>query len=124
MFPVPSNTQSNTTKLVKQTRTPVVYNRLRGDFRISPEALKYGRYVSKDEYWGGEPDSSGLYGETICRHDPILVFVVGKLQARAGTQTCDPRIFGVTYGTRYRIDHINGLEIVVTVDDYAWIVAK
>ena len=55
------------------------------------------------------------------RADPLLVWVVECLGSAAGKHL---RIADVPKGQRYRIDEYDGLERVMTVDDYDWEVAS
>lgn len=59
----------------------------------------------------------------LSRTDPVLVQVVEELGERANDSFAQLFIAEVPAGTRYRIDEYDGLESVMTVDDYEWSVA-
>lgn len=57
------------------------------------------------------------------RTDPALVQVVEELGAAANDSFADLYIVELEPGTRYRIDEYDGVERVMTIDDYEWSVA-
>ena len=129
--------------------TRVVYNACYGGFGLSAEAVRrYAEiagitlYEYTDEVftsWYRVPReeyqrliASGDYGAAneayfsvsdLSRTDPALVQVVEELGERANDSFAQLFITEVPAGTRYRIDEYDGLESVMTVDDYEWSVA-
>ena len=59
----------------------------------------------------------------IDRDDPALVQVVEELGNGANGKYADLSIAELAAGTLYRIDEYDGMESVMTQDDYAWKVA-
>ena len=59
----------------------------------------------------------------ISRTDPLLVQVVEELGKEADGDFAELAIAEVEAGTRYRIDEYDGIESVMTVEDYDWSVA-
>jgi len=59
----------------------------------------------------------------IDRDDPALVQVVEELGNGASGKYADLSIAELAAGTLYRIDEYDGMESVMTPDDYAWKVA-
>lgn len=57
------------------------------------------------------------------RHDPALVQVVEELGDAANGRHAKLTIAEVESGRRYRIDEYDGIEGVMTADDYEWTVA-
>jgi hypothetical protein len=57
------------------------------------------------------------------RADPILAQVVEELGKKANGDYAELYIAEVPAGTKYRIDEYDGLESVMTIDDYDWKVA-
>jgi len=130
--------------------TKIVYNDCYGGFGLSQAAIdRYceikgitlyeGCYLcQKEEYYAihGEemknpigPDrfakSNALYfcSYDIDRTDPALVQVVEELGDRANGVCADLGIVDIPAGTKYRIDEYDGLESVMTIDDYEWSIA-
>ena len=130
--------------------TRVVYNACYGGFSLSAEAVR--RYaeiagitlyehtdefgftavyrVPREEYErllaAGEREAANAAYFSVydlSRTDPVLVQVVDELGERANGQYAQLFIAEVPAGTRYRIDEYDGLESVMTVDDYEWSVA-
>lgn len=130
--------------------TRVVYNACYGGFALSAEAVR--RYaeiagitlyehtdefgftavyrVPREEYErllaAGEREAANAAYFSVydlSRTDPVLVQVVDELGERANGQYAQLFIAEVPAGTRYRIDEYDGLESVMTVDDYEWSVA-
>jgi hypothetical protein len=66
--------------------------------------------------------SNALYFSVtaIERTDPALVQAVEDLGDAANGDWAELRITEVRAGTRYRIDEYDGLESVMTIDDYDW----
>lgn len=120
--------------------TKVVYNACHGGFSLSIEAVKRAREISGDPKWGGATlpgemfdDGSGpardySFGGASSvylkydfpRTDPVLVQVVEELGDAADGPFAALAIEDVAEGTRYRIDEYDGLERVMTIDDYEW----
>ena len=96
--------------------TKIVYNACYGGFSLSQAAID--RYL---ELTGREDDD--LYDRGIERTDPALVQVVEELGAKANGMCAELFITEVPAGTLYRIDEYDGLESVMTKDDYDWKVA-
>ena len=130
--------------------TRVVYNACYGGFGLSAEAVR--RYaeiagitlyeytdefgftawyrVPREEYErllaAGEREAANAAYFSVydlLRTDPALVQVVEELGERANGSYAQLFIADVPSGTRYRIDEYDGLESVMTVDDYEWSVA-
>ena len=130
--------------------TRVVYNACYGGFGLSVEAVR--RYaeiagitlyehtdefgftawyrVPREEYErllaAGEREAANaayFSVHDLSRTDPALVQVVEELGERANDSYSELFIAEVPAGTRYRIDEYDGLESVMTVDDYEWSVA-
>ena len=95
--------------------TKIVYNACFGGFGLSLTAWERYR-----ELGGTAEDRWDLDHQ---RTDPILVQVVEELGNRANTRFSDLCIRDVPTGTKYRIDEYDGMESVMTVDDYNWSVA-
>ena len=57
------------------------------------------------------------------RDDPVLAQVVEELGDDAGVGGADLSIAELPAGTLYRIDEYDGMESVMTQDDYEWKVA-
>jgi hypothetical protein len=94
--------------------TKIVYNACFGGFGLSDEAR-----IRYQELSGVEPG----YDYELSRTDPVLVQVVEELGPRASDRYAELFIAEVPAGTRYRIDEYDGLESVMTVDDYEWSIA-
>ena len=94
--------------------TKIVYNACYGGFGLSQEAV-----IRYREITGAEAP----YDRTIERNDPALVQVGEELGSKANGSCADLCIAEVPAGTRYRIDEYDGLESVMTIDDYDWSVA-
>jgi hypothetical protein len=100
--------------------TKIVYNACYGGFGLSKEAIK--------RYWEirGEPKPEhwAVWDEReLDRADPILVQVVEELGKAADDGFAKLAIREVEAGTKYRIDEYDGMETVMTIDDYTWSVA-
>lgn len=69
--------------------------------------------------------SNELYfsDRNIERNDPALVQVVEEMGEAANGRCAELQIAEVPAGTQYRIDEYDGLESVMTIDDYDWKVA-
>ena len=94
--------------------TKIVYNSCHGGFGLSLEAvIRYREITGAKEF----------YDRAIERNDPALIQVVEELGGKANGSCADLRIAEVPAGTRYRIDEYDGLESVMTIDDYDWSVA-
>jgi len=114
----------------------IVYNACYGGFGLSEAAMR--RYAEL-KVWGFKIEQ---YDEHNARHymidnegneideydlndraDPVLVQVVEELGDAANTLYSDLRIRELPAGTKYRIDEYDGVETVMTIDDYYWQVA-
>lgn len=116
--------------------TKVVYNGCFGGFSVSRAALhrlrELGNKCALEETDLGEkwPDSDEVknldynsYCREIERTDPNLLRVVEEMGPAASGEYAELQIADIPTGTRYRIDEYDGLESVMTVDDYEWNVA-
>jgi hypothetical protein len=97
--------------------TKIVYNACYGGFGLSKEAIA--------RYWEirGETKPDDWYVYEVNRADPILVQVVEELGEAAADGCARLAIRELAPGTQYRIDEYDGMESVMTVDDYEWSVA-
>ena len=97
----------------------IVYNGCYGGFELSDKAV--ARYL---ELKGLQvPDKFSLFELEIDRADPILVQVVEELGGEADTVFSNLQIRELPEGTLYRIDEYDGMETVMTQDEYTWRVA-
>ena len=115
--------------------TKIVYNACFGGFGLSMAAMKryaelagYNFEIKKSEIAGEYYEMTDKNGEEIfeCdirRDDPFLAQVVEELDNKADTQFSALCIRELPKGTKYRIDEYDGLETVMTLDDYHWLVA-
>ena len=129
--------------------TRVVYNACYGGFGLSAEAVRryaeiagitlyehtdevftswyrvpreeYQRLIASGDYQAANEAYFSV--SDMSRTDPALVQVVEELGERANDSFAQLFITEVPEGTRYRIDEYDGLESVMTVDDYEWSVA-
>jgi hypothetical protein len=111
--------------------TKIVFNGDYGGFCLSKKAIQrysdlaeLGLTFIEDEYRGHWelPDGEYWYGSDLSRTDPILAQVVEELGDEAGDFT-RLMIREIPEGTRYRIDEYDGLETVMTINEYIWSVA-
>lgn len=93
--------------------TKIVYNACYGGFSLSDAAIE--RYA--------EIKGITIYDRAIERNDPALVQVVEELGDKANGSCTELFITDIPAGTLYRIDEYDGLESVMTIDDYEWKVA-
>lgn len=93
--------------------TKVVYNACYGGFGLSEVATKKYEELSGKKFWSWEVD----------RTDPILVKIVEEGKEAASDEFAELEIAEVPEGTYYRIDEYDGLERVMTADDYDWSIA-
>ena len=129
--------------------TRVVYNACYGGFGLSAEAVRryaeiagitlyehtddfftvwyrvpreeYERLLAAADY---EAANEAYFSVSdLSRTDPALIQVVEEFGERANDSFAQLFIAEVPAGTRYRIDEYDGLESVMTVDDYEWSVA-
>jgi len=118
--------------------TKIVYNACHGGFGLSHEAtMRYGElanlnilYVEGDHRWdshyykdGIEDDDHYFSSRDIERTDPLLVQVIEELGAAANGDFARLAIRELAPGTQYRIDEYDGMESVMTIDDYEWSIA-
>jgi len=97
--------------------TKIVYNACYGGFGLSDEAeIRYRELTDNINN-----EDFDVYD--IDRADPILVQVVEELGEKSGSWGADLMIEEVPAGTKYRIDEYDGIEAVMTIDDYDWKVA-
>ena len=104
--------------------TKIVYNACFGGYGLSEAAvMRYaeikGINISLSEAIAAW--SFSVYD--IERTDPALVQVVEELGEAANGRSAALRIVEVPAGTLYRIDEYDGVESVMTQDDYEWSVA-
>ena len=97
--------------------TKIVYNACYGGFGLSTEARE--RYIEL----AGLDRNQAFYDWDLDRTDPILVQIIEELGERASGRFAELYIRELPEGTRYRIDEYDGLESVMTQDDYDWSVA-
>ena len=95
--------------------TKVVYNDCYGGFGLSNAAKVRGREISGDPKWAE-------WEYDLERTDPTLVQVVEELIGVSGN-CADLQIREVPEGVKYRIDEYDGLERVITIDEYDWSIA-
>ena len=97
--------------------TKIVYNTCFGGFGLSQKA--------KDRYWElkGELIPEGWWEIDLDRADPVLVQVVEELGGEADGAYADLEIRELEPGTKYIIDEYDGLETVMTIDDFEWKIA-
>lgn len=91
----------------------IVYNACHGGFGLSSAAM--ARYA---EITG--VDSSAVGDRELSRTDPALIRVVDELGRGASAAYADLRIAEIPDGSKYRIDEYDGMEAVMTPDDYEW----
>jgi hypothetical protein len=95
----------------------IVYNCCYGGFSLSEVAVS--RYSELSGL-----SVSEFYDRDIDRDDPLLVQVVEELGQAANGGFAKLYIAEVPSGTKYRIDEYDGLECIMTPDDYDWSVAR
>ncbi len=93
----------------------IVYNACYGGFGLSAEAEK--RYAEIK----GIPKCP--YDRDIPRNDAALVQVVEEMGDSASGDCAKLRIYELPDGLHYRIDEYDGIESVMTRNDYDWSVA-
>ena len=115
--------------------TKIVYNACFGGFGLSMAAMKryaelagYNFEIKESEITGEYYEMTDKNGEEIFesdlrRDDPLLAQVVEELGEEADTQFSELCIRELPKGTKYRIDEYDGLETVMTIDEYHWLVA-
>lgn len=91
----------------------IVYNGCYGGFGLSDDAFR--AYCER----GGTARS---YYD-IDRTDPILVQIVEEFGEKADNRFSRLLIRELPAGTKYRIDEYDGMESVMTIDDYDWKIA-
>jgi hypothetical protein len=119
--------------------TKIVYNACYGGFGLSKAAiLRYAELSgftleratmtlgedSDDEFFTHwKRDCEYWSDHDISRTDPNLVKVVEELGDKASDRFSNLQIRELAPGTKYRIDEYDGMESVMTVDDYDWSIA-
>ena len=116
--------------------TKIVYNACFGGFGLSMAAMKryaelagYNFEIKEssisglDYYEMTDKNGEDIFEDDIRRDDPLLVQVVEELDNEADTQFSELCISELPKGTKYRIDEYDGLETVMTIDEYHWLVA-
>ena len=98
--------------------TKIVYNACFGGYGLSEAAIL--RYA---EITGANWPRGRFSVYDIERTDPALVQVVEELGEAANGRSAALRIAEVPAGTLYRIDEYDGVESVMTQDDYEWSVS-
>jgi hypothetical protein len=114
--------------------TKIVYNGSYGGFGLSEKAVQ--RYSDlaglgltykkhEDSPWSNwyTPDGECWREYDLDRADPLLVQVVEELGEEANGLYARLDIMDLPKGTLYRIDEYDGMETVMTQDDYDWSVA-
>jgi len=112
----------------------VVFNACYGGFSLSRAAVLRARELSGNSNWGGPnikgdkyengdevSEDYGQVGDSIPRHDPILVAVVRELGDAADGLCAELQIENIR-GRQYRITEYDGMENVETPDDVDWVV--
>lgn len=123
----------------------VVYNACHGGFGLSRKAmLRYAElkgiqiypepsgFMDLVTYYLQPPSGDGpldairesLRDHGIERDDPALVQVVEELGDAADDRFASLEIAEVPPGVAYRIDEYDGMESVMTVNDYGWKIAR
>ena len=114
--------------------TKIVYNNCYGGFGLSKKAIeRYSdlaglglTFVEEDELWGHWELPNGDYwyaSDLVSRDDPFLVQVVEELGEEAESNAASLSIYELPAGTKYRIEEYDGMETVMTIDEYKWSVA-
>jgi len=113
--------------------TKVVYNSCFGGFSLSKKAIqRYSdltgldlTFIEKNEWFErcDLPNGEEWDDHDISRSDPFLVQVVEELGEEANGKFARLMIRELPEGTKYRIDQYDGMETVMTIDDYEWSVA-
>jgi hypothetical protein len=97
--------------------TKIVFNACYGGFGLSDEAeIRYRELTDNINN-----EDFDVYD--IDRADPILVQVVEELGDKANGGFAKLCVIPLPAGTRYRIDEYDGIETVMTIDDYDWKIA-
>lgn len=107
-------------------RHKVVYNQTFGGFHLSDSAVEYirKRGINIDE-WGEILDEDGNEtGESIERHNPILVKCVEELDGRIAASRGNMLAITEIEGNLYKIHWYDGMETVITPKDEHWIKIK
>jgi hypothetical protein len=94
---------------------PEEYERILAEERLNPDDGGLMRYARSNAMYFSDGD--------IDRDDPVLVQVVEELGAGANGRHAYLGIAELAAGTLYRIDEYDGMESVMTQDDYEWKVA-
>lgn len=113
--------------------TKIVYNGSYGGFGLSDKAIQRysdlaGLGLVMDpkpivrSIWQ-DPDGESWSEYDLDRADPLLVQVVEELGEEANGLYARLDIMDLPKGTLYRIDEYDGMETVMTQDDYDWSVA-
>lgn len=92
---------------------PEEYKRIEAEESVNPVGLL--RYARSNAMCFSDGD--------IERDDPVLVQVVEELGDGASGRYADLSIAELPAGTLYRIEEYDGMESVMTQDDYEWAVA-
>lgn len=118
--------------------TKIAYNSCFGGFDLSEAAFEALLDLKGIEFEKAEPissifgaqyqrkgvegDNGYLYSGDFCedRSDPDLIAVIEKLGDGANGMCAKLCIEDVPEGVSYRIDEYDGLETVMTRDDYNW----
>ena len=113
--------------------TKIVYNDCYGEFGLSKKAIERycelsglgAKFVEEDEFWGHWelPNGDYWYASDLSRDNPFLVQVVEELGEEAESNAASLSIRELPAGTKYRIDEYDGMETVMTIDEYEWSVA-
>jgi len=83
-----------------------------------------GACIVGDLYENGTPVTYDYGSVSVERNDPILVAVVERLKDAANGKSASLKIQEIPSGMKYRIDEYDGLESVVTPDEYDWMIAE
>jgi hypothetical protein len=107
----------------------IVLNKCPGGFSLSEAAIKLGRALSGEQFWGCDgadcdevcwPGACECSGRLLDRTDPVLAHVVGILGDRANGYSAKLAIENVPHGDKYRIVERDGHEHLEFPGDIVW----
>lgn len=114
--------------------TKIVYNNCFGGFSLSKQGIElYAElagiklYSVKETYdicYYTDPEHKNYWSSRdIPRTDPALVQVIETIGSNANGSFAELAIHELPSGTKYRIDEYDGIESVMTPEDYVWSIA-
>lgn len=112
--------------------TKIVYNNCYGGFGLSKAAIQrynelagLGLIYKEDELWGYWETADGNYwsDRDADRQDPFLIQAIEELGEAANGTYAKLVIDELPAGTLYRIEEYDGMEEIMTQDEYKWSVA-